>query len=892
MRRNLAVGTKCSIPRVPETLVRRQRLETMLADGERAQVTLVCGAPGAGKTTLLASWLASSPAVDAAWLTLDGRDNEPRRFAALVTAALERAGTLQGIGGPPYEGDDLLDAVFEHLARRGRTCVLVIDDLHELSSRSALRTLTHLVDQAPPVLDLVLCSRADPPVPWGRLVLAGRLRQVRNADLRFSPEEAGELFTHHGVTLGRDDTRALCDRTEGWAAGLRLAACALSGDADPRRFVLSAAATQVAVSDYLLTEVLDRQDEGVHQFLLRTSVVDRITPDLAVTLTGDARAGERLYALERRGIFLVEMDDDGSYRYHALFGALLRARLRLRDRALFVALHRKAALWHLANDMPRQAEEHARAAGEWRLVGRLVLRRWLDGTLDGHRLEGDPTASVSPDAVASTPELSLVAAAQACWRGDRSAADLHRQAVAAAVPPEGASTTAWGTARLVLDVEYARAFGDEVPARRAVRALFVGDGDLAGPWSARGVRLAAMRRAELDLTAGRDAVARRGLQELMALLGEVTTPSDADRARPRQGAAGGLDGLGYGRDADLVALGRAGDPWSAAAGGLLALSDALAGRLDRADQAVAAAIAAAAGSSRSGLPQAVHLARALTCAQRGEARGLTTSVTAMEDEQVPNRIWAAVREVVRFADRHHLRRPVAVDAEFGDQPLVGRTLVALGLLETIDRHGRVRLHGAPGERAVVNVRRALAGGSRSARASAVRDGAEALDAWLGRVEADDLGDQPVPHPRTLIEAYLLSAVLAARRDEDAAADERLERALGLLDGTGVRAPFDQHADRLAPLLRRRATRPGSHQALAVDLADRLTSGERSIVEALTDRELEVLNRLPTLMSNVEIAAGLHLSVNTVKSHLKAVYRKLGVDGRRHAVLRARELELI
>ena len=264
----------------------------------------------------------------------------------------------------------------------------------------------------------------------------------------------------------------------------------------------------------------------------------------------------------------------------------------------------------------------------------------------------------------------------------------------------------------------------------------------------------------------------------------------------------------------------------------------------------------------------------------------------MEHDHVPNRTWAVVREVVRFADRHQVRRPVAVDAEFVGQPLVDRTLVALGLLETIDRHGRVHLHGAPGERAVVQVRRALAEGTGAARGSTSREGADVLDAWLAGVEADDLGDQPEAHPRTLIEAYVLSAVLAERRGDPTTADERLERALGLLDATGLRAPFDQHADRLAPLLRRRAAQPGSHQAMAVDLADRLTTGELSIVEALTERELEVLNHLPTLMSNVEIAAGLHLSVNTVKSHLKAVYRKLGVDGRRHAVLRARELELI
>ena len=880
MRTVLAVGTKCSIPRLPETLVRRPRLETLFANEARSQVTLVCGAPGAGKTTLLASWLASAPVGQVAWLTLDRRDNESRRFATLVTVALERAGALAGLGSLPYDGEDLLDAVFEHLVRRGQQCVLVLDDLQELASRTALRTLRHLVEQAPPVLDLVLASRADPPVPWGRLLMEGRLSQVRNADLRFSPEEAGELFTRHGIRLGRDDTHSLCERTEGWAAGLRLAACALSTDADPRGFVLSASATQVAVSDYLLTEVLDRQDEAAQQFLLRTSVVGRLTPDLAVSLTGDPRAGERLNALERRGIFLVELDEDGSYRYHALFGALLRARLRLSDRPLFTALHRKAALWHLANGLPREAEEHARSAGEWSLVGRLVLDRWLGKALDGKRPVDDLVAGMSAGAVGATPELSLVAAAQACWRSDRAEADLHRHVIAQVTLPGGTATAEWALARRVLDVEYARAFGDDAQARRAIRAL----ADLAAAGDARAARagrLAALRQAELDLVGGRDEAARRGLGRLVAVLassrpegGEAGGPSAASIVRPDR-----LPGEPVQSSGDEAAA------WSAAAAGLLALDEALAGRLVAADGHGAAARAlAAAARPRDGLPHAGGLAAALCCAQRGEPRGLSEALDMVDDAQLPNATWVAVRDVARWADRHQTRRPVALDGALAERPLVDRSLVALGLLETIDRHGRVRVHGGAGERVVVAARHALAAGHTG------RDTA-CLDEWLAAVEAGLPGAGADPHPRTLVEAYVVAALLAGDGDTKLAAAQ-LDRALELFEATGIRAPFDQHADRLAPLLRRRAAERGSHQGMAVDMADRLPTGENLIVEPLTERELEVLTHLPTLMSNVEIAAGLHLSVNTVKSHLKAVYRKLGVDGRRHAVLRARELELL
>lgn len=877
--RTVAVGTKCSIPRLPETLVRRPRLESLFTSEARSQVTLVCGAPGAGKTTLLASWLATVPVGPVAWLTLDRRDNESRRLATLVTVALERAGALPALAAMPYDGEDLLDAVFEHLVRRGQKCVLVLDDIQELASGAALHTLRYLVERAPRVLDMVLASRADPPVPWGRLQMEGRLRQVRNADLRFSPEEAGELFTRHGIRLGRDDTNSLCERTEGWAAGLRLAACALSTDADPRGFVLSASATQVAVSDYLLTEVLDRQDEADRQFLLRTSVASRITPDLAASLTDDPRADKRLAALERRGIFLVELDEDGSYRYHALFGALLRARLRLRDRPLFTALHRRAALWHLANGLPREAEEHARSAGEWSLVGRLVLDRWLDKALDGKRPLDDPTAGLSAGAVAATPELSLVAAVQACWRCDRAEADLHRHVIAQVTRPGGTVTAAWALARRVLDVEYARAFGDDAQARRAVRSLadLAADGDAR---SARAGRLAALRQAELDLVGGRDDAARHHLERLAAVLAS---------ARPEGvGAAGGapltrVSGLPR---APEHAAGDEGAGWSAAASGLLALDEALAGRLAAADgHAAAARTLAASARPRDGLPQVGALARALCCAQRGEPRGLSEALDAVDDAQLPNATWVAVRDVTRWADRHQARRPVALDGALAERPLVSRALVALGLLETIDRHGRVRAHGGEGERALVGARRRLAGNH------AGRD-ARGLRQWLAAVEAGSLGAGAEPHPRTLVEAHVVAALEFDEVGDPTGAADMVDRALELFDATGIRAPFDQYADRLAPLLRRRATEHGSHQGMAVDLADRLPTGENLIVEPLTDRELEVLAHLPTLMSNVEIAAGLHLSVNTVKSHLKAVYRKLGVDGRRHAVLRARELELL
>jgi LuxR family maltose regulon positive regulatory protein len=852
--RRLPVGTKCSAPRLPDAFVHRPRLDRLFAEEQRRPVTLVSAGPGAGKTTLLASWFTAAPDGRVAWLSLDHRDDDARRLAGLVVAALERAGALPDFAAPAASGDLLLDAAFEHLMGLGEPCVLMIDDLQEVSSARALRSLAHLVERAPTVLDLVLASRADPPIGWGRLILDGRLRQIRIAELSFRPGEAAELLAAHGVHLGAGHTRLLCERTEGWAAGLRLAACALQSEDEPQRFVLSTSATQVAVSDYLLKEVLVRQDRDAQLFLLRTSVTDRLTPDLAAALTGDGRAGERLAALERRGVFLVELDEHGSYRYHALFGALLRARLRLEDPDLFIELHHRAAQWHLDNGLQLEAEEHARAAGDWDLVGRLVLARWLDAALDGERLSPGALVGLPPAVTLRTPELALVLAAEACSRCNREEADVHRgvldRAVAAghAGPSDPAGAAAWQVARPLLDVAYGRAFGDDPRARAGVEALlFPAAADI---WTSRVRRLALLRSAELDLDAGQLARARGPLHDLAS-----------DRE----------------------------DGWIAAeAVALLAVLDAADGEVVRAEERAAAALVPVEDETRPSTAQAAHLALALCKAQRGEERGALGALGAAAVD--PASLSRALRPVLRTLSAATMGRAGVlprVDRPPADEPLTDRALVALGVVEVADADGRVVRVGGDGERAVGAARRWLAGDAPGPAPGAV-------EAWLdGTRSGSPAATRPGAHPRTLIEAGVLAALLASARGEPDVVARRLEPALDRAAASGIRTPFDAHAERLRPLIEAHLGALGESSGLAVDLLDRLARPEaRVLVEPLTDREREVLHHLPTLMSNVEIAEGMHLSVNTVKTHLKAVYRKLGVEGRRQAVLRGRELELI
>ncbi|HEX8805195.1 MAG TPA: hypothetical protein VF743_13405, partial [Acidimicrobiales bacterium] len=524
-----------------------------------------------------------------------------------------------------------------------------------------LRTLARIVEQAPPTLDVVMAARADPPLGWGRLRLQGRLRQVRNDDLRFRPDEAAELFAGHGVRIGRDDTRVLCDRTEGWAAGLRLAACALQSDAEPGRLVLSASATQVAVSDYLLTEVLDRQDEAAQRFLLRTSVVDRLTPDLARALTGDARAGERLAALERRGIFLVQLEEDGSYRYHALFAALLRARLRLRDPELVAALHRRAAGWHLAHGLPVEAEFHARAAGEWYMVGRLVLDRWLAAAVDARPLAGGATDGVPPVVTMGTPELALVAAAQACRHRNRRDADRYRHVVdrVSATAPDRVSS--WSTARDVLDVEYGRAFGAGARELHAARRL--ADDPRAGVLTPRARRLGDLRHAELDLDGGRVERAQQALGHLV----------DDPAAGPvRTEAAAVLSVVG-------------------ATAGDLGTAQALASTV------LAAAAADAPDQGSVEATDAARLALALCHLQRAEHRLAGDVLDGMAGGTLPCRSIEAVHRAVTAARQRRSSGPVVLDVPGAEDPLLGAALSALGVVEIADTKGRPRLHGGQGE---------------------------------------------------------------------------------------------------------------------------------------------------------------------------------------------------
>jgi len=837
----LAVGTRCSMPRLAHPIVDRPRLVALLADGVRHPVTLVSGPPGAGKTTLLASWLLSVRGRCAAWLTVDAHDDQAERLAALVVEALVRSGAPVA-PAPGSSGLDLLDAVFEQLLESGQRCVLVLEDVQELRSPAALRLLAYLVERGPAGLDIVLSARADPPIGWGRLWLDGRLGEIRHADLAFTEADTAALVAAFGVALSPEDVRTLWQRTDGWAAGLRLAVGALQSEEDPHQFVVDAAATEAAVSDYMLGEVLMRQDQATQDFLLRTSVVEQITPELAIQLSGQESAGEVLLNLVHRGLFVVELEERQCYQYHDLFRALLQARLRQRDPDLAAALHRQAAEWHLAHALPRLAASHARAAGDWPLLGRMLIEQWLEESIAEGAYADDQLVDVPPEAVLETPELALIATTDACRWARREEADLYRAVLVQSALPTGTSATpeaTWAAAQLLADVCYGWAFGGDARSAAAVATLRTFPRtELATP---RLRQLGALADAEQAIDAGELDRAERRLRDL------------ADR----------------GESAWYRTL----------AAAMLAVIDATAGRVRAADARLSEVLEQLQERMVYPTVHFAHLAMALSAAQHGAQRAAAEALSAAE----PPLEWSShsLRYVDRAARAAAAGRPpffVSLDGETARHPLAERALIALGVLEVVDAAGRSIAVGGEGERVVRHAREELA---EAGFEGVVRSVAGWLDSATRR------------HPRTVIEAGALIAIAAHRRGDRATARRRLCDALDVSTATGITAPLLVHGDHLRPVLEANIDEFGARTATVFELLDRLlSSGSGDLVEPLTDREVEVLQLLPTLMSNAEIAEGMHLSVNTVKTHLKAVYRKLGVEGRREAVLRGRELELL
>ena len=391
--------------------------------GTAAPLTVVTGPAGAGKTVLLQTWAAQRGDGHVRIATLDAAAGSVGGLWARLAPAL---GAAPRHDDAPASADELADRVLVLASgprRRGRT--LVLDDLHLADSDSTRQVLSRLLAE-PSAPRIVLSSRIDPGLALHRMRLAGTLTEIRGDDLAFTLDEAGELLACHDIALSSGALALLWERTEGWAAGLRLAALSLAGRADPEAFVADFAGDDRAVVAYLIDEVLERQPESARELLLATSVADRVSVSLANALTGRDDAAAVLDDLVAANALVIPLDRRGDwFRYHALLADLLRAQLARRGPQAVARQHRRAAAWFLDRDDVRTALRHSAQAHDWDRVTAIAADHWLalrahDGPLLDAALRGFPRAELTV-----RPYAALVAAARALDNDERGEADGH-----------------------------------------------------------------------------------------------------------------------------------------------------------------------------------------------------------------------------------------------------------------------------------------------------------------------------------------------------------------------------------------------------------------------------------------------------------------------------------
>ena len=426
------LAAKITAPRVPDWTVPRPRITKLIAQGTRwCPLTVVTGPAGAGKTMALALWAAAEPG-PVAWVSLDAFDNRPGVFWTYVAAALRRSGVAVPAALPAAQGR-AGDHVFllwlaSVLAAQNPPVTLVLDDLNLLTDPKVLDGLNYVLRNVGPGLRLVVASRMDPLLPLHRYRLAGELTEIRASDLAFSVAEAGLLMAQHGITLPAGSLECLTRRTEGWAAGLRLAATSMDTHPNPDQFLKELAAEDSALTGYLVEEVLNTQPPEVREILLSTSILEHVSGEAASELTGNEQAAGILPTLAHANAF-VQPAGPGRYRYHTLFAEVLRLKLRREYPDRMAPLHRHAARWYERSGLLTDAVRHATQAGDWQLAASIVI----DGLAIGEIIEprGSPSLASEfggmPRGRAWTvPQPHLVSAAVALSSGrhDSSAAAL------------------------------------------------------------------------------------------------------------------------------------------------------------------------------------------------------------------------------------------------------------------------------------------------------------------------------------------------------------------------------------------------------------------------------------------------------------------------------------
>jgi LuxR family maltose regulon positive regulatory protein len=459
------VGTKLHVPAARPGLVERRALVARLVEGRDRRLTLVCAPAGWGKTVVLAEWHAAARETRPfAWVSLDGTEDDPERFWSYVVAAVRTV--APGIGEAalarlPTAGPALIELVLpsliNELAELPEPVVLVLDDYHVVRDELVHDSVAYLLRHLPRSLHVALATRADPPLPLGRLRAAGELVELRAAELRFSDREADALLNGAGLGLDADEVRLLQERTEGWPAGLQLAALSLRDRSDRGAFVRAFAGDDRQIGEYL-HEVLEELDAPVREFLLRTSILDRLCAPLCDAVCGTGDSAVRLAEAYRSNLFLVALDGrDHWFRYHHLFRDLLRAELARGEPGVAVELHRRASAWHQANGDVHEAIVHATAAGDVGTAANLIAHNSQPGSGASPRTVARWIDALPAAAVRADPRLCLARGWMSYWLGRPEEVDGWLERIDAAVAGvDGMGAIAMSATLLSAALEYQR----------------------------------------------------------------------------------------------------------------------------------------------------------------------------------------------------------------------------------------------------------------------------------------------------------------------------------------------------------------------------------------------------------------------------------------------------
>ncbi len=847
-------------------------------------MTVVCAPAGSGKTVLLRSWAAETD-VPVAWVTVERGERDAQRFWLQVIGAVADAAGDEVIErvspAPEFAGAVVLERLLAQLERLEEPLALVIDDLHELDSGDALAWLEMLLTRLPARLRVVLATREEPALGLHRLRLVGELAELRGPDLRFSLDETRSLLRAGGITLSDTGLDSLQERTEGWPAGLRLAAISLTTHPEPERFVSEFSGSERTVAGYLLAEVLERQPPEVRDLLLRTSILARVSGSLADALTGAVGAEAILQRLEDQNAFVTALDAARTwFRYHHLFADLLRLELRRVAPATIPSLHNIAAAWHEQRRDVVEAVRHYQAAGEWAPAARLLVDDYHTLTMAGrgetlHALLG----AFPPDAHLADGNLAAALSIDNILHGrlDEAAGQLRvARGLAAAVPAQ--RRRLFDVYLAFLDVELARRHNDLCRAQEAARGLEAALGaaaetnELPVPPDFRALVLINLGIAEL--WTGRPDDARRHLEDALSHSRRIPRPFLELGCVAHLAIAAPLTGqplplaLELSERALAIAEEHGWTGQSLTSGAFAMAGTALVrmGRFAEAERHLARAEETLRLTADPGTEVVLHHARGML--RFGEGRF---------DEALAD-----------FARAHGLQRLLVGEHVFTFEAR-GRALQVRVLMGDTEA-ARLALSGLSTDqrdRAVIRI--ALA-----ALELEEDDPDQAVEALTPVID----GSAPALSGRwARIEALLLDATARDRLGDRRAAEESLEAALELAEPEGLVLPFMLWPSR--ELLERHPGHRTAHATLISTILDTLAGRAAPrrgpaapLLDELSDAELRVVRYLPSNLTAAAIASELVVSTNTVRTHMRHIYAKLDAHSRGEAVARARELGLI